>query len=562
MHIDHQKLVELLTETSGIEKEKVESQLEELVEEIKEAIAEGDAYEVSGLGVFSGIGNNILFIPSDDFATEINYKYVGMEPIEMDDAAPKTAEKAPQSKEDTPEEPEEVVADAGEDDDPFGGLLDEEDEPEEETPSFELDDSDDGPIDEDTSGGVEKFADKEEEAPFDLADEDLKDDTEEEISDAEEPKPGPDKWGIDTYKDDSAERTFSGLLGDKDDNEAGEPDDSDLAAELSKQLSEGEDDDSLDALFGNADVEQELEESPVSQDDESGDEDDPFAALARGKEDESEETPDELIDSDVIDEDQDEIIPVIKNLASEDVKKKRAEQKKKKAEQQDEEKAEKKDRTSKRPKRPSTSRDSKGAPVLLWVLLIIVLLAGGTYGLGYFGVVSIPGITPQVPQQASANSPDPVPLPPADETPPQPAQQNNQDSQSGTSADTPSENDLGDQAAQNLPPEQAADNQVSQNNAVPAGQPLYGFRGVVNPDANDGFTIVVYSLSSERNAKSIEQELSNEGYRVLLAAMPSRQYGQLWRVSLGQFESMRNAAIAAETLDSPLSENYFITKIN
>jgi nucleoid DNA-binding protein len=66
MHIDHQKLVELLTETSGIEKEKVESQLEELVEEIKEAIAEGDAYEVSGLGVFSGIGNNILFIPSDD----------------------------------------------------------------------------------------------------------------------------------------------------------------------------------------------------------------------------------------------------------------------------------------------------------------------------------------------------------------------------------------------------------------------------------------------------------------------------------------------------------------
>ncbi|MBO6584895.1 MAG: SPOR domain-containing protein [Gracilimonas sp.] len=560
MHIDHQKLVELLTETSGIEKETVESQLEELVEEIKEAITEGDAYEVSGLGVFSGIGNNILFIPSDDFATEINYKYVGMEPIEMDDAAPETTEEAPQPEEDedASEESDEVVADAGEDDDPFGGLLEDEGEEDEEPPSFELDDSDDEPIDEDTSEDIEEFADEEEEAPFDFADEDLEDDTEEEISDAEEPKPGPDKWGIDTYKDDSAERTFSGLLGDKDDEEAeesSETDDSDLAAELNKQLSEGDDeDDSLDALFGDADVEEEL-------DDESGGEDDPFAALA-GDEEESEETPDELIDSDVIEEDQDEIIPVITNLASEETKKKRAEQEKEQPDQKEEETAEKEDESSKRPNRPSTSRDSQGAPVLLWVLLIIVLLAGGTYGLGYFGVVNIPGITPQAPQQASATQPDPVPLPPADETPTQPAQQNNQTNQGQGDSETSSDDEPAPQEAQNPPQEQATDNQVSQSEAVPAGQPMYGLNGVVNPNANDGYTIVVYSLSSERNAKSIEKELSDDGYRVLLATITSQQYGRLWRVSLGQFESMRNAAIAAETLDSPLSENYFITKIN
>ncbi|MGN8225398.1 SPOR domain-containing protein [Gracilimonas sp. BCB1] len=555
MHIDHQKLVELLTETSGIEKEKVESQLEELVEEIKEAIAEGDAYEVSGLGVFSGIGNNILFIPSDDFATEINYKYVGMEPIEMDDAASETTEEAPQSEEEE-DKSDDVVADAGEDDDPFGGLLEDENKEAEETPSFELDDSDDEPIDEDTSEDAEEFADEEEEAPFDFAEEDLEDNTEEEISDSEEPKPGPDKWGIDTYKDDSAERTFSGLLGDKDDD--AKTDDSDLAAELNKQLSEGEeDDDSLDALFGDADVDEELEGSTDSSGD---DDDDPFADLA-GDEEEAED----LIDSDVIDEDQDEIIPVITNLASEETKKKRAEQEKEQSDQEDGETAEKEDKSSNRPKRPSTSRDSQGAPVLLWVLLIIVVLAGGTYGLGYFGVVNIPGITPQTPQQASTTQPDPVPMPPVDEeTPSQTAEQNNQANQPQSSSETtPDEEPAEQEQTQNIPPqEQATDNPVSQSEAIPAGQPVYGLEGVTNPSANDGYTIVVYSLSNEGNAKSTERELSNAGYRVLLATIPSQQYGQLWRVSLGQFESMRDAAIAAETLSSPLSDNYFITKIN
>ncbi|MEQ8524212.1 SPOR domain-containing protein [Gracilimonas sp.] len=539
MHIDHDKLVELLVETSGIEKEKVEGQLEELVEEIKEAISEGDAYEVTGLGVFSGIGNNILFIPSDDFATEINYKYVGMEPIEMDDAASEDEDTSQPEDSDEPD----LAADAGEDDDPFGGLLDDEDEPAKESPSFELDESSDEPIDEDPSEDVEEFADEEEEAPFDFADEELEDDTEEEIAEAEEPKPGPDKWGIDTYKDDSAERTFSGLLGNKDEEDADdeeESSDEELAAELSKQLGEEkEGEDSLNALFGEADVEEELEEE------DSLNEDDPFAALAEDEEEDE--------GSDVIEDDQEEIIPVIKNLASEEAKQKRAQ----KEEEPEEKEQEKESKPSRKPKRPTTSRDSQGAPVLLWVLLIIVLLAGGTYGLGYFGIVNVPGITPETPQQASVTPPDPVPVPPADETPAQQNQGNQQQANTQPEENTPSQ-----EAPENTPQEQAPQNQVSQNKTIPAGQSLYGLKGVVNPNANDGYTIVVYSLSSERNAKSAERELINNGYRVLIATIPSQQYGQLWRVSLGQFESMRTAAIAAETLGSTLSKNYFITKIN
>src|SRR5690554_3432931 len=88
MHIDHAKLVELISEASGIEPENVEKQLSELIQEIQNALKEGDAYEVEGFGIFSGLGNNIIFIPSDELSTEINYKYVGMEPIELDTPAP------------------------------------------------------------------------------------------------------------------------------------------------------------------------------------------------------------------------------------------------------------------------------------------------------------------------------------------------------------------------------------------------------------------------------------------------------------------------------------------
>lgn len=85
--------------------------------------------------------------------------------------------------------------------------------------------------------------------------------------------------------------------------------------------------------------------------------------------------------------------------------------------------------------------------------------------------------------------------------------------------------------------------------------------GVPVSAANDGYTIVIYSLSKESNAEARQNELSEEGYRVLVATVPSQQYGTLYRVSLGQFRTMRDAAIAAEELEPPFSENYFITKI-
>src|SRR5690554_579109 len=117
MHLDHKKLTELLAEATGLAESTIEKNLQELVEEIKQAISDGDGYELEGFGIFSGIGGNIIFIPSDELSTEINYKYVGMEPIEMESpAAEHESELDEEVERET--ETEETF------EDPFAGLLD------------------------------------------------------------------------------------------------------------------------------------------------------------------------------------------------------------------------------------------------------------------------------------------------------------------------------------------------------------------------------------------------------------------------------------------------------
>lgn len=555
MHIDHSKLVELLTEASGLDASAVEEQLSELIIEINAAIGEGDAYEVTGLGVFSGIGNNIIFIPADEMATEINYKYVGMEPIEMDDPAADEAS-----------EPEDEPG-AHEDDDPFAGILDEEDEakeePSETSASFELDvdDEEEAPLEGAESQDVEAFADEDAfEDPFEIAGQDVEEDIEEEVPPAPdeagdeelEEKPGPDQWGIDSYKDDDDENKFSSLLGDapESDEPEGQEEEDDFSSLFEDAEEEaGEEEGLADTLSQQPDeeveepdeplkmeAEEDTEEEPFSPFADDGDEeepeeededfDDPFDALA---EEDDEDAVDEFIEESEEDEDE-EVVPVITNLASEETKKKRKEA--------EEESLDKKE--------PPSAADKKQAPVMLWVILIIVALSGGMYGLGYFGVLNIPGVTPAPEPQIAARQPVQQAQQP-EQTTPQPAVQE--------PAVTPD-------PVENQPEEQPQQTPVSDTEqAAPEGQPTYGLNGVLVSAANDGYTIVIYSLSNEGNARAKQRELSRNGYRVLLAAIPSQQYGTLWRVSLGQFESLRTAAIAAEDLNSPFSENYFITKI-
>jgi len=533
MLIDHSKLIELLVETSGIDKEKVENQLEELVGEINEAIDEGEAYEVDGFGVFSAIGNNVVFIPADELATEINYKYVGMEAIEMDEAT------------DTLSEP-----DAQDEDNPFAGLLD--DDEREDTASEE-------PKEEPVSESDNE--DEEESSPFDIEDDNQRDPEEDE-------KPGPEKWGIDTYKEEGSENMFSGLLGDPPKEESEQEEEHFKAVFDQEDENEDEDLERISEIERELSGEQDEDTGPSSEEEEG----DPFAMLAgEGNDDDSEDGDlDEALGSAISDDDnteedleealstsisedsnEDDLdpVPVIKNLASEKEEKKK-----------ETEKATKETEKKRQPfKRPKKANEPGSQSAVLLIIIIILVLGGGIYGLGYFGLVNIPGITPaDLPATAQTTSPE-MDEPQQEQAPSE--QESEAATNDVTQDDPPTQNSEPNVTqAEQEPSSQVSETQgeLEQPSAVEAS---YGLRGSVNEAANDGYTIVVYSLTNEENARSKVSELSDQGYRVILADIPHQQYGTLWRVSMGQFETMRDAALAAQDLGDPFTDNYFVTQI-
>ena len=103
-------------------------------------------------------------------------------------------------------------------------------------------------------------------------------------------------------------------------------------------------------------------------------------------------------------------------------------------------------------------------------------------------------------------------------------------------------------------------NATSPNN-IPAGQPKYGLTGVVNSQANDGYTLVLFSLSNRQSAMEKYQLYRDQGYRSLISPVTSERYGLMWRVSIGQFATVNEALLAAEQLPTELAKDYFITKI-
>lgn len=83
MKIDREQLTELLVEKSGLDKEQVASQLDTLVERIRQAAREGKSFHIEGFGTFVAKGEELLFEPDEPLQTEVNQKYAGMKPIEL-----------------------------------------------------------------------------------------------------------------------------------------------------------------------------------------------------------------------------------------------------------------------------------------------------------------------------------------------------------------------------------------------------------------------------------------------------------------------------------------------
>lgn len=147
MKINKEKLIQLIAEKTELDNEEISGQLEKLIQRIVEAAQRGKALEIKEFGLFYFDDNGDLkFEPSLEFSTEINYKYAGMEPLELKPARDTISPEEPAEEPDKPTvDEEEPVNDFAPqtsdlDNDPFAGLLgddrfSDEDENEEETVS-------------------------------------------------------------------------------------------------------------------------------------------------------------------------------------------------------------------------------------------------------------------------------------------------------------------------------------------------------------------------------------------------------------------------------------------
>lgn len=582
MLIDNEKFIGLLAENSGLEKEKVEKYLAELIEDIRTAFEEDEGYEVDGFGIFSKLGSNILFIPSEELATEINYKYVGMEPIEL----PGGKIEELQEDEETEENPIQGLLDGGDSgtesqeyEDPFAELFNEAEEHEKENKVESTDEDieaaveeeiENEDLDEDVFSEISEDQEEEIETPS-LVEEEVEEALEE--NDAEK-KAGPDQWGIDAHKEDDQEDAFSGLFsGDTEE-------DSELVDEEDIFASEEE----LEDIENEENQEEEASVEPEAEID--------FSALEENKDDESEkdEFDDPFAELEEETEEAEDFVPVVTNVSSESAAKSKL-QEDDIADDSDDNKTNSEPDKVELPKSPRDRKQS--SPVFLYMILALVILGGTGYILAYFGIVDINGITPpkyktQVTQATTpVNQQNSTPLQtteseevvPPTQTLPEVDQENTNPTEEGASStenneastnETPvqqsddedlnsnTENDLAPLVADEKAPGNAG-NMTSFNEE--SNVDTYGLTGTVTEAGNNGYTIVLYTLSRKAGADAQLQKLTQDGYRTIIKERPSEQYGVLYRVSIGQFKTLADAAIAAEQVDSSILGNYIITKI-
>lgn len=129
----------------------------------------------------------------------------------------------------------------------------------------------------------------------------------------------------------------------------------------------------------------------------------------------------------------------------------------------------------------------------------------------------------------------------------------------GVPPTTPAVGDTAD-TADNL--EQNARDTVSSNSGtqMESTGSVYGLKGTVTEEGQDGYTIVIHSFRLRSTVQEIADSLAQENYRTLL--IDGRVSGETrWRLGVGQFETIEDAKSALEQLPRSVRSNYFITRI-
>ncbi len=91
-------------------------------------------------------------------------------------------------------------------------------------------------------------------------------------------------------------------------------------------------------------------------------------------------------------------------------------------------------------------------------------------------------------------------------------------------------------------------------------QPVYGLRGSVVEEANTGYSIVLHSFPEEETARATSADLTRQDYRSIVTSRTVADR-TMWRVSIGQFETLQDAQQAAQDLPEPYKTQNFIHRI-
>src|SRR5690625_6603382 len=79
-----EQLMDLLEKRSGLVLEEDIAQLELLSDRIDSIVSEDADLQIEGFGIFSRDTSGVLrFVPSDVLEMEVNYRYVGLKPVEI-----------------------------------------------------------------------------------------------------------------------------------------------------------------------------------------------------------------------------------------------------------------------------------------------------------------------------------------------------------------------------------------------------------------------------------------------------------------------------------------------
>jgi len=471
MIIDESQIVKHIEEAGDLSAGEIEQELEKLKKALQK-LKEGEKLELKGLGIFQNKKNRLLFETDDVFASELNYKYAGMVPIEIvkpNRKARKQDKMPPLSPSDTDEkEPEETAST--------------------ESPPEEISSTDEKKQTNQNAelAGKDHSVKNDEQKKKEL----------EESAETEKKKPKADKPVEESKK--GKEELETEPIKEKDDKPRDEKPEQSTPAEISGETEP---------------VSPEKDQKPIRK-----------SETKKQRE-------------------------TIKNTDENDKKSKteKVTAQSGKSENGKTEPGKKKERKVFNPQ-DKAKKDSIFS--LVNTLIAIVILGGIIYLVYRFDDIKERRNRIKTEQQATQKIERDAPVAQSDE---------DEETPEATEAVT----DNGDEPAENQTDEQNPGNALTDETANnPEATPEYGLKGTLFPQLNNGYTIVVHSFRNKAAALFQQNELMEDKFRTLLMPRNLGDADTTWRVGIGQFENIRQAKDAAETLEDRFGENYFIKRIS